>query len=218
MWDGPAVPGHPCKGAGLVPDWDAAYREAPQPLFGGQPSEFVRRVIERQDCHIQSALCLADGDGRNGRWLAMQGVNVTAIDLSEVATEQALAKDRAAGVIVSRFVGDLEHWRFQESDRWDAVFLIFLQCESRVRNAIAAEACRHLLPGGWFVAEGFSAERGDAGLLGPKDPDLLYSIASLQEACRGLRVLEAGTITTELNDGVRHQGRAALARLLARRV
>lgn len=200
-----------------MPDWDAAYRNAAEPLFGGEPSDFVREVVTRPDFRANSALCLADGDGRNGRWLAEQGLAVTAIDLSSVATEQALSKDKAAGVSVQRLTGDLADWKFSLKDSWDAVFLIFLQCESRVRNCIATEACRHLNPGGWFVGEGFSVDRAEDDLLGPKHSDLLYDTADLEKACSGLQILEAGTTLVELHEGVRHQGRAAIARFLAKR-
>ena len=200
-----------------MPDWDAAYRGAREPLFGDAPTEFVRQVVERVDFQARSALCLADGDGRNGRWLAKQGVDVTAIDLSSVATEQALAKDEAAGVRVRRLVGDLASWQFASEDHWDAVFLIFLQCESQVRNAIAADACRHLNPGGWFVAEGFSVCREETDLLGPKDPDLLYDTAELKVACGELQIIECRSVLTDLKEGVRHQGKAAVVRFLARR-
>ncbi|MAI44793.1 MAG: class I SAM-dependent methyltransferase [Hyphomicrobiaceae bacterium TMED74] len=200
-----------------MPDWDAAYRNAAEPLFGGEPSDFVREVVTRPDFRANSALCLADGDGRNGRWLAEQGLAVTAIDLSPVATEQALSKDKAAGVSVQRLTGDLADWKFSLKDSWDAVFLIFLQCESRVRNCIATEACRHLNPGGWFVGEGFSVDRAEDDLLGPKHSDLLYDTADLEKACSGLQILEAGTTLVELHEGVRHQGRAAIARFLAKR-
>ena len=200
-----------------LPDWNAAYRNAAEPLFGGEPSDFVREVATRPDFHAKSALCLADGDGRNGRWLAGQGLAVTAIDLSSVATEQALNKDKVAGASVQRLTGDLADWQFSPEDSWDAAFIIFLQCESRVRNRIATEACRHLNPGGWFVGEGFSIDRAEDDLLGPKHSDLLYNTADLAEACSGLRILNAGTTLIELHEGVRHQGKAAIARFLAKR-
>ncbi|MEM7749578.1 MAG: class I SAM-dependent methyltransferase [Pseudomonadota bacterium] len=201
-----------------MPDWDAAYNNAQHPLFGDAPTDFVREVVQRPEFQAKSVLCLADGDGRNGRWLAQQGMDVTAIDLSHVATEQALAKDQAAGVQVNRLVGDLAQWQFSDDAGWDAVFLIFLQCESRVRNRIARAASQCLMADGWFVAEGFSVDRETAELLGPRNPDLLYDVSQLEEACAGLRVLDAGTMVAELSEGVRHQGRAALARFVARRL
>ncbi len=201
-----------------MPDWDAAYQNASEPLFGDAPTDFVQEVVRRPEFQAKSALCLADGDGRNGRWLAQQGMDVTAIDLSNVATEQALSKDQAADVHVNRFVGDFANWQFPEDARWDAVFLIFLQCESDVRKRIVSAACDCLSPAGWFVAEGFSADREESELLGPRNPDLLYDVAQLEAACAGLHVLEAGTVVTELNEGVRHQGKAALTRFVARRL
>jgi 2-polyprenyl-3-methyl-5-hydroxy-6-metoxy-1,4-benzoquinol methylase len=45
-------------------------------------------------------LCVADGEGRNSVWLAKQGMQVDAFDLSEVALKKAiaLAKEEAAQV------------------------------------------------------------------------------------------------------------------------
>ena len=50
-------------------------------------------------------LSLADGDGRNGCWLAEQGFEVTAVDVSSVATECARALDSRRGVTVERSTG-----------------------------------------------------------------------------------------------------------------
>ena len=65
-----------------MPDWNKAYREADAPLFGDEPTDFVRAVTTRPAFDCRTALCLADGDGRNSRWLARRGLAVTAVDMS----------------------------------------------------------------------------------------------------------------------------------------
>src|SRR3546814_18397233 len=70
--------------------WDKRYRAATAPLFGEAPNEYLRMVCARSDFAARSVLCLADGDGRNGCWLAARGLAVTALDVPAV--------DRKTGV------------------------------------------------------------------------------------------------------------------------
>src|SRR3546814_2833628 len=73
--------------------WDKRYRAATAPLFGEAPNEYLRMVCARSDFAARSVLCLADGDGRIGCWLAARGLAVTALDVSAVATEKARTLD-----------------------------------------------------------------------------------------------------------------------------
>lgn len=199
-------------------DWDKRYREADAPLFGEAPSEYVRMVMARSDVEIGSALLLGDGDGRNGGWLAEQGVAVTAIDISDVATELALRNDEARGVRVQRIAADAGHWQPATDARWDAIFMIYLQCDAATRNDAAARFAHHIAPGGWFVAEGFAAG-GDADAdLGPKVDELLYRRDDLIAALPGFRTVEAMEGGVHLDEGERHQGNAWVLRLLMRRM
>ena len=76
---------------------DKRYREADEPPFGEAPNAYLRMICARPDFAARTALCLADGDGRNGCWLAAQGLAVTAVDVSAVATDRAFALDRRHG-------------------------------------------------------------------------------------------------------------------------
>ena len=71
--------------------WDRRYRAAVAPPFGEAPNDYLRMICAHQDFTARSALCLADGDGRNGAWLAGQGLAVTAVDVSAVATDRPRA-------------------------------------------------------------------------------------------------------------------------------
>ena len=198
-------------------DWNKRYRESPTRLFGDRPNEYLREVLARSDVAPVSTLCLGDGDGRNGLWLAAQGLRVTAIDISEVATEQAKGHDRAAKLKVERIVADLAEWRPPAGRNWDAAFMFYLQCEEAVRGRAVTEAAKALAPGGLFVAEGFSRAGAEEGELGPKSPDLLYDLTSLTRALAGFRIVEAFEGETWLDEGTRHRGSARVVRLLARK-
>jgi hypothetical protein len=202
-----------------MPDWDKRYGKVGPPLFGDAPNEYVRAIVARSDFAAARVLCLADGDGRNGRWLAQQGIVVDAVDLSEVATELARSKDRAAGVSVNRIAADLLKWQPESAETWDAVFVIYLQADPMTREASARLAAQHLRPGGWFCLEAFAqkpAEVGD-GAMGPDDPQLRYSIDEITRWLPGFHVIEALTGRVRLDEGARHRGDAWVARFAARK-
>lgn len=194
------------------PDWDARYAEAEGGLFGEAPTPWLRMCLAR-GMEGRTALCLADGDGRNGTWLAGQGWAVTAVDISHEATRRAAARDRAAGVETARIVADLADWR-PEGRVWDLAALIYLQGPPELRRrglAAAAEATAD-----WLLIEGFGGEGGDGP--GPGAARLRWSAAeALKWLGPGWRVLEALEGTALLDEGPKHQGRARVMRLLARR-
>jgi hypothetical protein len=190
--------------------WDARYAGGAAP-FGVAPSLFLRVVAARPDLRARSALMLADGDGRNGRWLAARGIATTALDLSPVATERARALDRAAGVAVARETADLRRWR-REGRRWGLVALIGLHGPASLRAAALAAAREALAPEGWLALEGFAETA--APTLGPK-PGLRWRLAEVEAATQGLRLLEALEGRVRLDEGPRHQGVAEMLRFLA---
>src|SRR6516164_5840462 len=76
------------------PVWDQRYASKDY-LFGEQPNRFLASQASRLK-RGQSALALADGEARNGVWLAEQGLEVLSVDASAVAQEKArrLARSR----------------------------------------------------------------------------------------------------------------------------
>jgi len=70
---------------------------APGYLFGTAPNAFLQA-----QAHLlrpgQSALAIADGEGRNGVFLAEQGLDVLSVDFSPVGQAKARALAKARGV------------------------------------------------------------------------------------------------------------------------
>ncbi|MEO0819434.1 MAG: methyltransferase domain-containing protein [Pseudomonadota bacterium] len=195
--------------------WDARYAETPAP-FGDAPNQWLRMVLARPEVAPGSALMLADGDGRNGTWLAGHGLAVQAVDLSPVATAAARARDAAAGVSAERAVADLAGWAPPEGAQWDLAAVLFLHGPAGLRRHALRLAAGALAPGGWLVLEGF-AEAQAGGAMGPDDPDLLYGADETGGWLAGLEVVEALTGRVVLDEGPRHAGEAQVLRLLARR-
>jgi len=197
--------------------WEARYRNASAPLFGSEPSEFLRQVVARSDFDPESVLLLADGDGRNSRWLATRGCNAMAVDLSKAATDRARRRDADAGVFINRIVADLGTWQGVE-ERFGAVFLIALHSEPQIRRRAIEIGMRHLEPGGWLVLEGFASSQTRRGTMGPTDPEKLYDLAEtvawIEPTCRVFEALEGMVLLAE-GDG--HDGPADMVRILARR-
>lgn len=195
-------------------DWDGKYAAAPVGLFGAKPNEYVREIVARSDFSARSALCLADGDGRNSRWLALGGIDVTAVDISAVATGNAFILDRDAGVDVERIVADIETWRPNARRRWDAVFVIYLQGPAALRQCALHVGWEVLAPGVWLVLEAFAKAQAQ-GVVGPDSPDLLYDLDEVAAALPGHTVVQALSGRVRLDEGSRHRGEVEVVRFTA---
>jgi SAM-dependent methyltransferase len=195
-------------------DWDKKYAAAPEGLFGQAPNQYLRGIVARSDFAARSVLCLADGDGRNSRWLALMGLEATAVDASAVAIRNALALDAATGATVERIVADLESWRPAEGRRYDAAVLLYFQGPTLLRRRALALAWTALSPGGWLALEAYAKAQG-ARLGGPDTPDHLYALGEIEAALPDHRVLQALCGRVFLDEGRRHQGEAEVVRYLA---
>ncbi|MEL6335884.1 MAG: class I SAM-dependent methyltransferase [Pseudomonadota bacterium] len=200
-------------------DWDARYRAQPAP-FGDGPNHWAVMALAHPLIAAgaaagaaRRALCLADGDGRNGTWLARQGLEVTALDLSAEATRQAKARDAAAGVSVARLEADVTAWTPRQT--WDLVFLIYLQGPPALRRAGLQAAMAALAPGGWLVMEGFAVPpEGAAEVVGPSTPAHRWRAADLADWAPELTARDVMTGRLLLDEGPRHAGTATVLRAL----
>ena len=196
--------------------WNARWAEAAEAPFGEAPNEFLRMVLARSDVSVRRALMIADGDGRNGAWLAAQGARVSAIDISEEGVRRALARDRAMGVEVAREVADVRAWRPAPGRAWDFCAILFLQGPAEQRRAAVRLGARALAPGGWLALEGFCV--GDApGAPGPDRPSHRYGPEEVAGWLGDLVIEELMSGDVRLKEGRRHSGVARILRLLARR-
>jgi len=195
--------------------WDERY-DRPDYLFGEAPNAFLARQAERLKPY-GTALAIADGEGRNGVWLAERGLDVVSIDASPTGLQKARALARRRQVALTTELVDIADYPWPEN-RFDVVAGIFFQFAGpALRDAIFAGMVRTLAPGGLLLIEGYTPRQLDYGTGGPGEIDNLYTEALLREAFASLDILELRGYDAELAEGGGHRGPSALIDLVARK-
>jgi Methyltransferase domain len=153
----------------------------------------------------------ADGYGRNGIWLAKQGLMVTTVDVSPVGVDRARQAAGAAKVAMEIHLSDLNTWSWPQSE-FDAVVSIYLHLRNTQRVAIHRRMLSALKGGGVVILEGYTPAQLKHSSGGPKELDLLYDAESLRKDFAGAEVIELLETEVELDEGRLHRGLAAVVR------
>lgn len=194
--------------------WDARYQGGDF-QFGDRPNEYLRSQAWRFSRGMR-ALAAGDGEGRNGVWLAEQGLAVTALDWSAGGMAKADALARQRRVAMRTVVSDLTRWDWLEAE-YDLVAWIFVHLPPEDRAMVAPRVVRALAPGGLLILECFTPAQEGRRSGGPRDPALLWSRARVEDAFGALEVVELFEGTVRLDEGPRHQGPAEVVRAVLRR-
>ena len=89
--------------------WNERYEKGDTPWETGQPSSELQRVVAEVPIRPCRVLELGCGTGASAVWLAQQGFDVTALDLSPLAIERARRRADGVGVPVRFLVADVLH-------------------------------------------------------------------------------------------------------------
>jgi SAM-dependent methyltransferase len=185
-------------------------------LFGTEPNHYLRRQAHYWKSGDR-VLCVADGEGRNSVWLAGQGLEVDAFDISEVGVHkgQALADTRNVAVHFSVEDCDSRAWI---DNKYDGIAAIFVQfADPPMRERLFQNIMRSLKPGGIMVLQGYTPKQLEYKTGGPPFIDHLYTRAMLQAAFADLQILNLMEYEDDLSEGTQHLGRSALIGMVARK-
>lgn len=160
--------------------WDRQHADSPRTE---QPSSFLREIIESDSWEIprDRTLDIACGKGRNALFLAEQGFDVVAIDISSVALEEGRRRAREKSLSLSWQQADLEQIRLPENSFDLIVNFNYLQ-RSLIPQLKAA-----LKSGGHVICETYLI--GQQAIGHPKNPEYLLAHNELLDHFRELRVL-----------------------------
>ena len=185
-------------------------------LFGRQPNEFLRAQLALLP-QAGRALCVADGEGRNSVWLAQQGLQVDAFDISAVGVAKArkLAAEMSVQVNFTVTPSEAFAWPPQTYDLVAGIFFQFADAAQRAQ--LFRQMVHTLRPGGLLVLQGYTPKQLDYKTGGPKALSHLYTAALLQQAFAALQMVELRVYEADLNEGARHIGRSALVGMVARK-
>jgi len=195
--------------------WEARFASADY-VFGTEPNAFLAKQKPLLP-KAGRALAVADGEGRNGVWLAEQGLDVLSIDFSPAAQAKARALAQARNVRLTTELVDVTKWRWPAAE-YDVVAVIFTQFVAPDdRHEMFARIRDTIKPGGLLLLEGYTPRQLRYGTGGPKQIENLYTRELLEREFASFSQLSIDEYDCELNEGTRHTGMSAVIDLVARK-
>jgi len=198
-----------------VEHWNARF-SAPDYAFGTAPNAFLakqRPLLPKSG----RALAVADGEGRNGVWLAEQGLDVLSIDFSPTGQAKARALAQSRGVVLTTELADVTTWRWPVA-AFDVIAVIFTQfAKPAERSTMFARIRAALKPGGLLLLEGYTPRQLQFGTGGPKEIENLYTRGLLEQEFADLADLRIKEYDCDLQEGSRHCGMSAVIDLVGRK-
>lgn len=195
--------------------WNARYATGDY-IFGTAPNAFLasQRALIRPGMR---ALAVADGEGRNGVWLAERGAQVHAIDCSPAALEKAGKLAREHGVALEIEQADLLDWTWPDA-AYDLVAAIFIQfAPPPERDRVIAGIRRTLKPGGLLILQGYTPKQLEFGTGGPPSVANMYTAELLRAWFGDWKILHLHQHESVIAEGSHHHGMSALIDLVARK-
>jgi len=188
--------------------WDERY-EKEAFAYGQAPNLFLSARIKSPPNKGAKALCLADGEGRNGVYLARLGYQVTSLDFSPAAKVKAMSLAHQNSVSLDYQLTDLNEYQLQDN-HWDLIASIFYQPLAEVRKRHYQKLFKALKPQGLFVLETKSSPESKEGVRYPGVHTLIDEICPLE-------ILFSDESVRELNEGEYHKGLQQTSQIFARK-
>ena len=192
--------------------WDERYN-ADEYLYGTEANSFL---VKNADLLQGPVLSLSEGEGRNAVFLATRGLSVLGVDCSEVglAKAQSLAKSR--GVVIETAVADLAEFQPKEN-HFGTVVSISAHLPSTIRHKLYPLIEKALKPDGIFLLEAYSESQLSKNTGGPKDIDMLMTVAKLRQELPNLKPILALEIERKVSEGKGHTGMASVVQYIAKK-
>ena len=197
--------------------WSARYRGVGDDyLFGTAPNKFLAAQAENFGAGM-SVLSVADGEGRNAVWLAEQGCQVTATEISPVALEKAAKLARGRNVTVDLVQADILNWDWP-GEEFDAVVGIFIQFATPAERPRQLAGMKQAVKsGGLLFLQGYTPKQLEYKTGGPSAVENLYTAEMLREFFADWEIVSLHEHEDTIEEGSAHLGRSALIDLVARK-
>jgi cyclopropane fatty-acyl-phospholipid synthase-like methyltransferase len=194
--------------------WNSRFAELGY-AYGTKPNTF----LVSQKHYLMpglKALAVGDGEGRNGVWLAQQGLDVLSVDGSEVGLSKAQELAKSRGVSIRTELADLTKWKWPEHE-FDVVAAIFIHFPPEHRALMHEKMLRALKPGGVLIMEAFTPEQLEYKTGGPPVREMLYTEEMMRDEFSKGEILLLQQMLTDLHEGPYHLGTASVVRLVVKR-
>ena len=173
--------------------------------FGKEPNPFLKRYIRLLP--KGKALDIAAGEGRNAVFLAQQGFEVDAVDISEKGLKKAQKLAREKGVKINTFLIDLDQYQI-EKERYDLIANFYF-----LRRRLIPRIKQGLKKGGRVIFQTYLLEHRKLRTGGPKQAKYFLKPNELLRFFKNFRILF-------YREGIFKEGekRKALASLIAEKI
>lgn len=180
--------------------------------YGKTPNEFLEANVNFiPKGHV---LSLAEGEGRNAVFLALQGYTVTAVDSSLVGLNKAKKLADENGVTLELIHADLADYDLGES-KWDGIISIFNPLPSTLRKQLYKKLERGLKAGGVFLLEAYTPEQLKNGTGGGSSVDVMQTKASVSDELKNLHFKDLVELEREVIEGIYHTGLGSVVQAIA---
>jgi 2-polyprenyl-3-methyl-5-hydroxy-6-metoxy-1,4-benzoquinol methylase len=192
--------------------WDKAYQMDGY-LFGEEPNWILLAEADRFKPKMK-ALVIGDGEGRNGVWLARQGLEVLSLDLSEVGLAKARRLAELNGVAIKTHRIDVRDFDWRQQT-FDLIVCIFVHFEPQDRPFIHKKMQNALKQGGLLILVAFTRRQALLRTGGPSRTELLYTAEDTLRDFIGLTIHRLEDGEYDLHEGRAHNGVADVLRFVA---
>ncbi len=183
-------------------------------IYGTEPNDFLRQSVET--IPRGSALCLAEGEGRNAVFLAESGFDVHSVDLTEAGVAKTLRLAEQRNVRVDAIAGDLASFDIGV-ERWDLIVSIFAHMPPHVRRGLHHRVVSALKHGGMLVLEAYTPSQIGRGTGGPSSAEMTMTLDSLRDELVGLELVHSEELDRDVLEGAGHTGIGAVVQLIGRK-
>ena len=162
------------------PRWDKRFGRMEFAL-GKEPNPFLKRHI-----HLLPkgrALDVATGEGRNAVFLAQNGFDVDAVDISQKGLKKAQKLAREKGVKINTFLVDLDQYPIAK-ERYDLIANFYF-----LKRSLIPRIRKGLKKGGRVVFETYLLEHKTLGVGGPKQAKYFLKPNEPLRLFRNFRIL-----------------------------
>ncbi|MBU3741192.1 MAG: class I SAM-dependent methyltransferase [Candidatus Kapabacteria bacterium] len=198
----------------MIDPWDERYA-TDEYVYGTEPNDLLRQYVTSLP-QAGRVLCVADGEGRNGVFLAEQGMHVVSMDRSTVGLQKAEALAAQRGVSITTVAADLAQADLGHAS-WDAIVSIFCHLPQDIREDLHRRVVDALKPGGVFILEAYTPDQIPLRTGGPPTPDMMVTADALRRELQGLDLELCREVTRDIHEGRLHHGISAVVQCVAKK-
>lgn len=197
--------------------WEERYSQS-EFAYGTEPNDFLKETVGSLQLNTGKCLLLADGEGRNGVFMAEQGFDeVVSVDYSAAGLEkgQALAKTR--NVSITTVQADLAEYDLGK-EQWDCIVGIFCHLPPPIRTKVLAEIPASLKSGGHVIFECYTPDQLSYKTGGPPDAQMMFSKKMLADALdSSLQIIRNEELVRDVVEGNYHTGKGAVVQFIGKK-